>query len=54
MTPRAKSLTKWERRNLIIEDTLWRQIKEQARKEDRTASSLVRVALKEYIEKRSR
>jgi hypothetical protein len=51
MTPKAKTLISPSRRNLIIEDALFRRVKEQARKEDRTVSSLVRLALKEYLEK---
>lgn len=51
VAPRAKTLVSPTRRNLIIEDALFRRVKEQARKEDRTASSLVRLALKDYLEK---
>lgn len=39
------------RRNVIIEDALWRKVQDQAKAEDRTVSSLVRMALKEYLDR---
>jgi hypothetical protein len=54
MAPRTKTLISPSRRNLIIEDALFRRVKDHAKKEDRTVSSLVRLALKEYLEKHSR
>lgn len=52
MTPRPKNLISPTRRNVIIEDSLWRQVKERAKLEDRTISSLIRLVLKQYVERK--
>ena len=51
MAAREKTLINPTRRNVIIEDALWRKVEERARVEDRTISSLIRIALKEYLER---
>lgn len=52
MTPRAKRFETTDRRNLIIDEALWRKLKDRAEKEERTISALVRVILKDYLDRR--
>lgn len=49
MTPRAKTLGAWKRRNIVVEDVLWRKIKERAFREERTVSEIIREAIKDYV-----
>jgi hypothetical protein len=52
MTPRTKRFEPTDRRNLIIDAALWRKLKAQAEKDERTISALVRVILKEYLDRK--
>ena len=52
MTPRAKRFEKTDRKNLIIDAPLWRRLKAHAEKDERTISALVRLILKEYLDKK--
>lgn len=52
MTPREARFEKTDRRNLIIDEPLWRKIKAEAERSERTISALVRVILKEYLDRK--
>jgi Arc/MetJ family transcription regulator len=55
MTPAPKTLSgKTTRRNIMIEDSMWQRAIRAAKTEDRTVSSVVRLALKEFLDKRGR
>lgn len=51
MTAFEKVPAKWTRRNIIIGDELWNEIRELAWREDQSMSSLVRQALLEFLKK---
>lgn len=50
---RVRILLKPKRHNLILEDALWDRLIERARAEDRSLSSLTRLAIKEYLQRRN-
>ena len=52
MTPREKRFEKTDRKNLIIDAPLWRGLKLRAEKEERTISALVRLILRDYLDKK--
>lgn len=49
MASRPRTLQKPTRRNILIEGDLWRRLMERAQKEERSASFLVRAALRKFL-----